>query len=200
MDDKRTAIPSSIKKLALWNTRHFRPLFSHKQLEPVMTTLGFMALAPALPSFNGSTTWKEYVFAAGAHGHPRLRLPYPRIDGLHHHTYQAFLEAVNSHLRMHDISTVFHVRGMPMNRVDLHSKRRALEEGEFVYVYREGTLDQATHELYSDSESSRSKDSSGDGVYDFESLAIRDKGSKSEVGQVVPLEDIIVSPDESDPF
>ncbi|KAL3731029.1 hypothetical protein ACJRO7_027972 [Eucalyptus globulus] len=200
MDDERITIPLSMRKLALWNTRHFRPLFSHKQLEPIMSTLGFTALPPALPSFDGGTTWKEYVFAAGPHGRPRPRLPYPRIDGLHDHTYRAFLEALNFHLQMHDISTVFHVRGMPMNRVDLYSKWHALEEGEFVYVYREGTLDQATHKLYSDSESSRSKDSSREGVYDLNVLAVRSKGGESEVGQVVPLEDIIVSPDESGPF
>ncbi|XP_030461327.1 uncharacterized protein LOC115681499 [Syzygium oleosum] len=185
-----------MRKLALWYSRNFKPLFSHKQLEPIMSTLGFTALPPASPSFDGGITWREYVFAAGAHSLPRPRLPYPRIDGLHNHTYQAFLEAVNFHLRMYDISTVFHVRGMPMNRVDLYRKWHALEEDEQVYVYREGTLDQAAHKLYSDSEGKSSKD----GLFDFASLAIRNKGGESEVGQVVPLEDIIVSPDESEPF
>ncbi|XP_030539518.1 uncharacterized protein LOC115747475 [Rhodamnia argentea] len=200
MEEKRTAMSLSMRKLALWHSRNFRPLFTHKHLDPIMSTLGFTFLPPAPPSISGGTTWKEYVFAAGgAQGRPRPRLPYPRIDGLHNHTYQAFLEAVNFHLRMHDISTIFHVRGMPMNRGDLHGKWHALEEDELVYVYREGTLDQATHKRYSDSES---KSSTG-GVYDFDSLAIRDKGGKSQVGQVVPLADIIVSPrgdEEFNPF
>ncbi|KAF8020748.1 hypothetical protein BT93_G1249 [Corymbia citriodora subsp. variegata] len=200
MEERRIVIPPSMRKLVLWQTKNFRPLFSHKHLEPIMATLGFTALPPAPPSFNGGTTWREYVFAAGPHGRPRPRLPYPRIDGLHNHTYRAFLEAVNFHLRMHDVSTVFHVRGIAMSRVDLYSKWHALEEGEAIYVYREGTLDQATHKLYSDCESSRSKDGSREGVYDLDSLAIRDKGGESGVGLVVPLEDIIVSPDESDPF
>ena len=87
-------------------------------------------------------------------------------------------------------------RGMPMNRVDLYRKWHALEEDEQVYVYREGTLDQAAHKLYSDSKGKSSKD----GLFDFASLAIRNKGGEFEVGQVVPLEDIIVSPNESEPF
>ncbi|XP_068647077.1 uncharacterized protein [Aristolochia californica] len=143
-----------LRKLALWHTKTFRPIITHEELEPIMTTLGFVSL-PA--STVGGTPWKEYVFSAAgcqkpsANGTidppPRPRLPFPRIDALHVYTYRAFFDAVAHFLGKRDIADHFHVRGMPLQRV--HDRTfekifRPMNDGEGVYVYRDGTLDQAT--------------------------------------------------------
>ena len=103
-----------MRKLGLWYTRNFKPIMTHEELEPIMATLGFVAL----PS-SDDDDWKEYVYCAGAGGWPpteapppRTRLPYPRIDGLHIYTYTAFLEALDFYLHMNNISDLFHIRSV----------------------------------------------------------------------------------------
>lgn len=108
-----------VRKLALWDTKTFKPILTHDELEPIMATLGFAAL-PAQSA--GGTHWKEYEFsapgccpadeAAAAVPPPRPRLPFPRIDGLHLCTYRTFFDAVAHFLSMKDISVAdhFHVR------------------------------------------------------------------------------------------
>ena len=103
-----------MRKLGLWYTRNFKPIMTHDELEPIMATLGFVAL----PS-SAAAAWKEYVYCAGAGGWPpteapppRPRLPYPRIDGLHIYTYTAFLEALDFYLHMNNISDLFHIRSV----------------------------------------------------------------------------------------
>lgn len=112
----------SMRKLALWYTRTFKPIMTHDELEPIMATLGFVGRPAAATVPNSAVMWKEYVFCAaggwrskwGAANEPPLlprpRLPYPRIDGLHIYSYRAFLEAVNFYLEMCDISDLFHIR------------------------------------------------------------------------------------------
>ncbi|KAI6700935.1 hypothetical protein NL676_015259 [Syzygium grande] len=141
-----------MRKLALWHTRTFKPIMTHDELEPIMATLGFLGLPPSA-SPGGSLAWKEYAHSSssassGGGGRARPRLPYPRIDGLHSYTYQAFVDGVSSYLEMCDISVLFHIRGMPLHRLDLYKKWRRMQEDESVFVYREGTLDQATYNLY----------------------------------------------------
>ncbi|KAG9456642.1 hypothetical protein H6P81_001150 [Aristolochia fimbriata] len=106
-----------LRKLALWHTKTFRPIITHEELEPIMATLGFVAL-PATTV--GGTPWKEYVFSAAGcqkpnstgatDPPPRPRLPFPRIDALHIYTYRAFFDAVAHFLGKRDIADHFHVR------------------------------------------------------------------------------------------
>ncbi|KAI5592814.1 hypothetical protein BDE02_04G178100 [Populus trichocarpa] len=184
-----------MRKLALWHTRTFNPIMTHEELEPLMTTMGFVGLPPS-----SSSLWKEYAYMAKppkyykyCYDHseeqspvpPRPKLPYPKIDGLHLYTYQAFIDSVNLYLEMSNISDLFHVRGMPLSRnVDRDWKWRRMEEEETVFVYREGTLDQTTYHLYH-----LNKPSSGNGD---DSVLIRDKGKNAPITCIVPLKDIIV--------
>lgn len=108
------SMKDSMRKLAVWYTRTFKPIMTHAELEPIMATLGFVALPPAN---NGDLVSREYFFpahrcrsATEAAPSPRPRLPYPRIDGLHIYTYRAFIDAVNFYLERNDISELFHVR------------------------------------------------------------------------------------------
>lgn len=112
----------SMRKLALWYTRTFKPIMTHDELEPIMATLGFVGRPPAAAAPNSAVLWKEYVFSAAGGWRsrwgvpanepplPRPRLPYPRIDGLHIYSFRAFIEAVNFYLEMCDISDLFHIR------------------------------------------------------------------------------------------
>ncbi|KAB5561682.1 hypothetical protein DKX38_006639 [Salix brachista] len=185
-----------MRKLALWQTKTFNPIMTHVELEPIMTTLGFVGLPP---SSSSSWPWKEYAYMARPPNYkhcydhseeqppvpPRPKLPYPKIDGLHLYTYQAFIDSVNFYLEISDISDLFHVRGMPLSRnVDRNWKWRRMNEEENVFVYREGTLDQTTYHLYH-----LNKPSSGDGD---DSALIRDKGKTAPISCIVPLKDIIV--------
>ncbi|CAA7408013.1 unnamed protein product [Spirodela intermedia] len=171
-----------LKKLALWHTKTFRPMLTHDDLEPIMAVLGFVALPVASPPGHGGP-WKEYAFhvapqpSSGLHEHRlrgerlqgdrpkpaapalqqqlpvRPRLPFPRIDGLHLLTYNAFIDAVGFHIGVGKVPDHFHVRGMPVHRVHdrmfdkvfrrMSDDRRGGDE-ERTLVYREGTLDQAT--------------------------------------------------------
>eukprot|EP00268_Persea_americana_P054872 TRINITY_DN6334_c1_g1_i3.p1 TRINITY_DN6334_c1_g1~~TRINITY_DN6334_c1_g1_i3.p1 ORF type:complete len:145 (+),score=8.44 TRINITY_DN6334_c1_g1_i3:534-968(+) len=101
-----------VRKLALWHTKTFKPIMTHDELEPIMATLGFVAL----PATSG---WKEYVFygwiPVPAEKLPRIRLPFPRIDGLHVITYRAFFDAVSFYLAQRDISDHFHVRSFSVS-------------------------------------------------------------------------------------
>ncbi|KAE8670073.1 cellulose synthase-like protein D4-like [Hibiscus syriacus] len=200
----------SMRKLALWYTKTFKPLMTHDELDPIMATMGFVGLPPIQGS-SSAVAWKEYVYMAASPGGswrsksstcfgatpggggceqpPRPRLPYPRIDGLHIYTYRAFLDAVNFYLDMCDISELFHVRGMPLNRShDRTRKWRCMEEDDGVFVYREGTLEQTTYNVYHFNKVNNTATGSG-GV-------IRDKGNSNNnnvpVSCFVQLKDIIV--------
>ncbi|KAF3789074.1 hypothetical protein EJ110_NYTH19686 [Nymphaea thermarum] len=115
------------RKLALWHTQTFRPIMTHEELEPIMATLGFVALPDStLPSTTaaaastaGLLEWKEYSFRGKKRQpgtvanfspgvRPRVRLPSLRLDGLHVLTYRAFCEAVAFHLGAVDIADIFH--------------------------------------------------------------------------------------------
>lgn len=119
-------------KLLLWYTHDFKPLFTHKELEPIMEALGFVPLSlphnQAITKFrNVDVVWKEYEYVGASatttrigpfrcRPHfvvksplPKPRLPYPRIDGLHLFTYKAFMDAVNFYLRRSYFSDLFHI-------------------------------------------------------------------------------------------
>ncbi|XP_052191825.1 uncharacterized protein LOC127801051 [Diospyros lotus] len=179
-----------MRKLALWNTRNFKPVMAHDELEPIMATLGFVPL-PLPPSAD----WREYYYCGSAavaapapdQPPPSPRLPYPRIDGLHLHTYSAFLDALNFHLCRPDISDIFHIRGMPLHKVHDRSKKwRRIEEDDSVFVYREGTLDQAACAHYQ-----KNKNENSSGIKRNNSMLIRSKGNNMPKALVVPLTDII---------
>ncbi|XWS68371.1 hypothetical protein CRYUN_Cryun04dG0084200 [Craigia yunnanensis] len=194
-----------MRKLALWYTKTFKPLMTHDELEPIMATMGFVGLPPDQGS--SAVVWKEYVYWASpgvswrsksssslssTSGEapttepPRPKLPYPRIDGLHIYTYRAFLDAVNFYLEMCDTSELFHIRGMPLHLShDRSMKWRCMEEDDSVFVYREGTLEQTTCNLYHFNK----PNSSCNG---YSSIVIRDKGNTTPVSSFVPLKDIIV--------
>ncbi|XP_023635493.1 uncharacterized protein LOC17878502 [Capsella rubella] len=127
-----------IRKLALWHTRTFKPVMTHDELEPIMSTMGFIP-------HQATGGFKEYSFLSSPTDHPRPRLPYPHIDGLHISTYQSFLHALAFFLHVSDL---FHVRGMPLQRVkDKNRKWRRMEDDETVFVYRDGTLEKSSHGL-----------------------------------------------------
>ncbi|XP_011000855.1 PREDICTED: uncharacterized protein LOC105108294 [Populus euphratica] len=185
-----------MRKLALWHTRTFNPVMTHQELEPIMINMGFVGLPPSSPS--ASSSWKVYAYMAKPPNYKhhyddakaqsvaplRPKLPYPRIDGLHLYTYQAFIDAVNFYLEMSDISDLFHIRGLPLHRnVDRSRKWRRMEDDESVFVYREGTLDQTTYHLYHSDKSGNEDDS----------VLIRVKGKNAPITCIVPLEDIIVA-------
>ncbi|GMJ06762.1 hypothetical protein like AT4G38213 [Hibiscus trionum] len=191
-----------MRKLALWYTKTFKPLMTHEELEPIMATMGFVGLPPDHGS--SAVAWKEYVYRAASPGFssrwlksssclgstaepPRPKLPYPRIDGLHIYTYRAFLDAVNFYLEMCDISELFHVRGMPLYRNhDRSRKWRCMEEDDSLFVYREGTLEQTTYNLYHFNKTNSNNNG-------YSSIVIRDKGNNNATAScIVPLKDIIV--------
>lgn len=208
-EEMEESMRECMRKLALWHTRTFKPIMTHDELEPIMATLGFVGLPPSA-SAGGAVAWKEYAYSApggrraaatAARPRGRPRLPYPRIDGLHSYTYQAFVDGVNSYLEMCDISVLFHIRGMPLHRLDLYKKWRRMQEDESVFVYREGTLDQATYNLYHFDHRNNRDGGGGDGIDTRmyhggsdgnSSLVIRDKGNSAPVSCLVPLKDIIV--------
>ncbi|KAF5727100.1 hypothetical protein HS088_TW22G00787 [Tripterygium wilfordii] len=205
-----------LRKLSLWETKTFKPIMSHDDLEPIILGLGFVGLPPS----STVPAWKEYLYTARSTKSsssslpPRPRLPYPRVDGLHIYTYRAFLDALNFYLQIPDISDLFHVRGMALHRVQDKNRRfRRMEEDDSVFVYREGTLDESTHNLYlstshnnnnnSITTNGNSNNENGNGnencnakgsdYVGFGGGGIRDKGNTTPVGSLVPLKDIIVS-------
>lgn len=112
------------KRLVLWHTPTFCPLMSHDDLEPILSSIGFISLPahprqPPSPSTASSADaqWKEYAFhsaaaaAAAVSGciPPRPRLPFPMICGLHIIAYKAFLGALECYV---DPSDLFHVRSV----------------------------------------------------------------------------------------
>lgn len=114
--EERMNMRDCMRKLALWHTRTFKPMMTHDELEPIMATKGFVSLPPTPSAGNASLSWKEYIHyspnvaASPNLSLPRLRLPYPRIDGLHIFTYRAFLDALCFYLETPDVSDLFHIR------------------------------------------------------------------------------------------
>ncbi|KAF4373960.1 hypothetical protein CsatB_005115 [Cannabis sativa] len=194
-----------MRKLALWHTRTFKPIMTHDELEPIMATLGFVGLPPSTAAVGSGNIWKEYVCSAGrwvannnsAEPPPRPKLPYPKIDGLHIYTYRAFTEAVNFYLEMGNFSDLFHIRGMPLSRsLDRNRKWRKMEEDESVFVYRDGTIDQATYNLYHfpKNNTTTNNNNNGNGVSNEnkpKSIGLRSKGNNSPNSCVVPWKDIV---------
>ncbi|XP_060676323.1 uncharacterized protein LOC132805414 [Ziziphus jujuba] len=197
----------SMRKLALWHTRTFKPIMTHDELEPIMATLGFVGKLPPPPSSSG--VWKEYVYSAGGWRFqfakcgsvsgsgsdpppPKPKLPYPRIDGLHIYTYRAFIDAVSFYIGMDDISDLFHIRGMPLYRIhDRNRKWRRMEEDESVFVFRDGTLEQATYNRYRFDH----KNSSNNGSNGYKSNMLRNQGNNATTQtscNIVALKDIIL--------
>ncbi|CAM8978663.1 unnamed protein product [Rhodiola kirilowii] len=44
----------SMRKLALWYTKTFKPITTHEELEPIMVTLGFVSvITPSQPDDGG---------------------------------------------------------------------------------------------------------------------------------------------------
>ncbi|PIA25022.1 hypothetical protein AQUCO_13300016v1 [Aquilegia coerulea] len=228
-------------KLALWHTKTFKPIMTHDELEPIMSTLGFIGLSPTInngTNGNGST-WKEYVFTGGVSDHHhkhflasfmssdddddekkkkknnssgeetvlenngsnKLRLPYPRIDGLHLYTYHAFCDSLAFYIGERELSDHFHVRGMPLHRtLDRPFDRKFIRMNEDdLYVYRDGTLDPATKTLYSDNNSTIDDSSMERGnnnkMYTHRgnnNIIIHKKTGIINIGSLVLLKDIIV--------
>ncbi|KAL6646148.1 hypothetical protein ACP70R_017756 [Stipagrostis hirtigluma subsp. patula] len=169
----RMTIEEVAKKLSLWHTATFRPILTHDELEPILAAFGFVPLPPPptpsppkgepqpSPAAAGAAVaWREYAFLGGNAAArwlgPRPRLPYPRVDGLHLKTYEAFLGAVEAYLGAGRVSNLFHVRLMPVT--DPHDRvfdkvframRNFSPEEDGLIVYREGTLDDLTMEMCS---------------------------------------------------
>ncbi|KAI4375443.1 hypothetical protein MLD38_013309 [Melastoma candidum] len=181
------------RKMVLWYTKTFKPIITHNDLEPIMANLGFLGLPPSAPKFPGGYAWKEYVYTAGVirppckedlsapPPRPRIRLPHPRIDGLHFGSFEAFLEAVNFYVKIDDMSLLFHVRALPIKRADLCYEW--LEDR--VYYYRDGTIDNVPSTPNLDKE----EDDNEDGL---DRYLIRSKSRRSKPFQMVPFSDIIV--------
>ncbi|CAI9769759.1 unnamed protein product [Fraxinus pennsylvanica] len=198
-----------MRKLSLWYTKTFNPLLTHDDLNPIMATLGFV---PSLVSVPVHTTeidhqfelhstqptftapWIEYLHCSSGltsdFQPPRPRLPYSRIDGLHIYTYRAFLDALNFYLRMPNLSDLFHVRGLPLHQVhDRGKKWWCMGEDDSIFVYGEGTLDQAAYDSYC-VEKNGINSSNSNKVCN--SITIRNKGKSTHSSRMVPLKDIIV--------
>ncbi|CAK9140176.1 unnamed protein product [Ilex paraguariensis] len=183
-----------MRKLALWCTRTFTPIINHDELEPIMATLGFVAV-PNDDTASTAVAWKEYYSSASgwfathlvaAEPLPRPRLPYPKIDGLHISTYTAFLDALNFYLQMSDISDLFHVRGVELHKTNDRSKKWCrMEEDDNIFVYRDGTLDQAGDTSYQVNKN----DVNGSSNKGRKTI-IREKGKISPTGCIVSLKDI----------
>ncbi|XP_062195128.1 uncharacterized protein LOC133898447 [Phragmites australis] len=162
----RMSIEEVAKKLSLWHTATFQPILTHDELEPILAAAGFVALpAPKEeelpPSAGTAVAWREYAFlganaAAWRGPDPRPRLPYPRVDGLHLKTYEAFLGAVEAYLGAGRVSNLFHVRLMPVTNPNdrmfdkvYRAMRNFSPEEDGLIVYREGTLDDLTFKMCS---------------------------------------------------
>lgn len=81
-----------------------------------------------------------------------------------------------------------HFRGIPLHKVHDRSKLwRRMEEDNSVFVYREGTLDQAAYASHHKNKNDLTTVSKG-----CNSMLIRNKGTSSPTCCIVPLKDIIV--------
>ncbi|GAV81820.1 hypothetical protein CFOL_v3_25273 [Cephalotus follicularis] len=182
-----------MRKLAIWDSKTFTPIITDDELEPIMDTLGFTGLPPLPDSGCAEFLLKEYVYPCAAaaaskldpssQAPPRLRLPYPWIDGLHLYSYRAFLGAVTFYLQTCDISHIFHIRAMPLHRRnDGARKWKRMDEGNSAaFVYREGTLDQSTYDRYHIKPGSKG---------DHDSNVIHDEGNNDPSTSFVPMKDI----------
>ncbi|KAJ0965022.1 hypothetical protein J5N97_026160 [Dioscorea zingiberensis] len=163
------AVEDLARKLSLWDTRRFRPIMTHDDLEPIMETAGFVpVLDPTTPT-NGKVVWREYVYrgrvTARAAGRrpaapegmtPRLRLPFPRLDGLHLFAYKAFFVAFGFYVGADRVADYFHVRAMSLSRAndrvfdrDYRPMRDSEMDDEGIILYRESTRDQIIESLFS---------------------------------------------------
>lgn len=117
------AVEDLARKLTLWDTRRFRPIMTHDDLEPIMETAGFVPIPVSLTPTNGKVIWREYVYRGGVVTRPagrqqaamdtvvpRPRLPFPRLDGLHLYAYKAFFVAFGFYVGADRVADYFHVR------------------------------------------------------------------------------------------
>ncbi|KAG0490376.1 hypothetical protein HPP92_007239 [Vanilla planifolia] len=156
----KVAMQDVAKKLSLWHTPTFCPIMSHDDLEPIMASIGFVSVhistrAQTISPPSPLTDWKEYVFhtapqRGAGNSYPRLRLPSPRIDGLHLLTYKSFLCALEHYVSPTKVHNLFHVRAMPLTRLHDRAFDKAYRpmkdcnlDDEGIYVFRYGTIDQS---------------------------------------------------------
>ncbi|KAK8950033.1 hypothetical protein KSP40_PGU007259 [Platanthera guangdongensis] len=107
----KVAMQDVAKKLVLWHTPTFRPIITHDDLEPIMASLGFVSDATTTAA--DDLQWKEYslrAFSSDLQQPLLLRLPFPRIDGLHLVSYKAFLCALEHYISSTEVYNLFHVR------------------------------------------------------------------------------------------
>lgn len=157
----KVAMQDVAKKLVLWHTPTFRPIITHDELEPIMASVGFASSSSTTTTASEDVEWKEYSFGPPQQSPPPLliRLPFPRIDGLHLVSYKAFLSALEHYISSTEVYNLFHVRAMlvtclqdrvfekvyrPMKGCDID------EDG--IYVFRDGTIDRTMSAQFQDME------------------------------------------------
>ncbi|XP_072980242.1 uncharacterized protein [Typha angustifolia] len=218
--EMKVTMEEMARKLTLWHTRTFRPILTHDELEPIMASVGFVPLpVPESTSPAPAVEWREYVFRAGVPAAAtarvaavggwvaRPRLPYPRIDGLHLMAYKAFLAALEVYLGPHLVPNLFHVRTMPLARPhDLvfekayRTMRDCGIEEDGILVYREGTLDQITKMVCSQSSSDDNTSNVNTSNSSSETCLMKMNGTEESNNAanficLVPLEDLFPSRD-----
>ncbi|KAF3325550.1 hypothetical protein FCM35_KLT08630 [Carex littledalei] len=155
------------RKLCLWHTPTSAPIFTHNQLEPIMTSIHFSPIIRAPTSTDSltgtaSVQWREYRFIGK---HPKKdwnleskksswpRLPYPRVDGLHLTSYLAFLGALECFIDPILVANMFHISPTPIDsRDEIHKtvfrEIKNLEFQKFAIGHREELEHMANLVLY----------------------------------------------------
>ncbi|XP_010932689.1 uncharacterized protein [Elaeis guineensis] len=198
----KVAMEEVAKKLTLWHTRTFQPILTHDDLEPIMLTSGFVPLPvnEAAAAGGGGMAWKEYKYRAATWEMlPRPRLPYPRIDGLHLMAYKAFFLALEFYLGAHLVSDLFHVRTMSLTKAQDRAIDRTYRpmrdcemevEEEWLFVYRNGTLDNFT-KMFCD------KDEEDDSISEkgLKKISHGNSNSPANLMNFIALKDLLPSSD-----
>ncbi|XP_020595255.1 uncharacterized protein LOC110035358 [Phalaenopsis equestris] len=192
----KIAMQDVAKKLALWHTPTFRPIITHDDLEPIMASIGFVSLSKEQQP-TAAMQWKEYCFGPSPPSSispavfcgvskPRPRLPFPRIDGLHLLSYKAFLCALEQYISPAEVHNLFHVRAMPLTRLQDRVFEKAYRpmkgceiDDDGIYVFRDGTIDHSMFEQISAMECSIESDDEFDDI--------RIKGSRSHSDSTISL-------------
>ncbi|KAH7674035.1 hypothetical protein IHE45_08G045100 [Dioscorea alata] len=210
------AVEDLARKLTLWDTRRFRPIMTHDDLEPIMETAGFVPVPASLTPTNGKVVWREYVYRGGVVTRPagrrraametvvpRPRLPFPRLDGLHLYAYKAFFVAFGFYVGADRVADYFHVRAMSLSRAndrafdrDYRPMKDSEMDDEGIILYRESTRDQTAESLSSydinntsDTDYENCNNGNTDGNKHNESI-ISDKNSTNSIA-IVQLKEIL---------
>ncbi|KAM0942905.1 hypothetical protein DsansV1_C13g0116671 [Dioscorea sansibarensis] len=210
------AVEDLARKLTLWDTRRFRPIMTHDDLEPIMETAGFVPIPAPLTPTNGKVVWREYVYRGGVVTRPtgrrratletvapRPRLPFPRLDGLHLYAYKAFFVAFGFYVGADRVADYFHVRAMSLSRAndrafdrDYRPMKDSEMDDEGIILYRESTRDQTTESLSSydinntsDAEHENCNNGNTDGNKHNESI-ISNKNATNSIA-IVQLKEIL---------